>query len=108
MADSMIERVARALCIQRGREPDQLESGDDPRQNDTSVIDGHMPNGDAAHFSWREFENDARAIITVMRSFTEEMDLRLRNLDELDRICMIYSPAEEAWQWAIDQALDGA
>jgi len=70
---TMIERVARKLCWIRGYEPDQLEPGDDPYGNDTSLIDGRMPNGDPAHFMWRQFVKPARELFAEMREPTEAM-----------------------------------
>ena len=49
--------VARIIARQRAYDPDYLEPGDLPR------IDGHKPNGDPAHYIWREFIKDAKEII---------------------------------------------
>ena len=63
----MVERVARALCIHGGFDPDSLEPGD------AYGIDGTMPNGDPAHLFWRQFEAEARAAIEAMREMTDAM-----------------------------------
>lgn len=90
MAESMIERVAHAA--------------------ENAVLNPHAHGcsvsiiGDPARF----YDAISRAIIAAMRDFTEEMDLRQFGYDGREPICMIDRSADEVWQWAIDQALDGA
>lgn len=54
-----IEKIARALCLLRGYNPEQLEPGNAPYDGIFEVIDTTLPNGDSAHFLWRNFVNDA-------------------------------------------------
>jgi len=56
----MVQRVARVLCMQARRDPDALEAGD------VYGIDGRKPNGDPAHYNWREYVGDATEIILSM------------------------------------------
>jgi hypothetical protein len=67
MSESMIERVARAICRANGRDPDRLEPGDAPG------IDGQLPNGDPAHFVWKHYMDEARAAIEALREPTDDM-----------------------------------
>ena len=46
--------IARAFVGMRGLNPDQLEPGD------VYGVDGHMRNGDPAHYLWREYVDDER------------------------------------------------
>lgn len=64
---SMVERVARVLCKADRCDPDQLEPGD------AAGIDGHLSNGDPAHFLWREWSDRARLVIEAMREPTDAM-----------------------------------
>ena len=57
-----MKALARLLARQYGRDPDSLEAGDLPQ------IDGNLPNGDPAHFSWREFTDKANEIIQLMEN----------------------------------------
>lgn len=59
VTDEMVERGARALCKQRGGDPDRLEPGDVP------CIDGYRRNGDPAHFVWRHHADEARACLSA-------------------------------------------
>jgi hypothetical protein len=65
MSESMVERVARALCRDGGfQDTDSLDHrvrfGSDPPVVDTQPI-------------WRRFEKEARAAIEAMREPTEKM-----------------------------------
>ena len=53
------EKLARKLCELAGGDPDYLEPGD------ALGVDGVKPNGDKAHFFWREWLEDADAIIAA-------------------------------------------
>lgn len=52
----MRERIARALCEADGCDPDHLEPGDDPYQNDEPVIDGRNRKGEPCHLFWRRYD----------------------------------------------------
>lgn len=98
----MIEKVARALCAANGRTPDDLEPGD------VLGIDGHMRNGDPAHFLWREWSGKARTVIEAMREMTPEMRdaWQAQRNDPQYRHMMIEDVvADHWWPNAIDAAL---
>lgn len=98
---TMIERVARKLCHIRGYEPDQLEPGDDPYQNNVSLIDGRMPNGDAAHFMWRQFVTPAHELLSEMRNPPAELVMRADELIE-ESFNKTNDLAGPAWRCIID------
>ena len=54
-----IEKVAREFCRLSGIDPDQLEPGN------IYGVDGHLPNGDPAHFMWRQFVEKAKPMIKL-------------------------------------------
>ena len=60
MTMDKVEKLARFLCAQDRRDPDELEPGDVPQ------IDGRMRNGDPGHFRWREYVKQAKAIIKLL------------------------------------------
>jgi hypothetical protein len=93
MSESMIERVARAICRANGRDPDRLEPGDAPG------IDGQLPNGDPAHFVWKHYMDEARAAIEAMRSPTRDVLTAFVDAD-VDTFV-----AGVRWEAAIDAAL---
>jgi len=66
MSDELVERVAKAICAERGFDPDCLEAGDEP------VIDGYLRNGDPGHRLWREHVDEARAAIAAVAAYVEE------------------------------------
>lgn len=65
-----LEAVARALCIEDGRDPDRLEPGDDPYMGregyPSPCVDGVLPNDDKAHFLWRNYVFAAQAAINAL------------------------------------------
>jgi hypothetical protein len=62
--DPLAKEVARLLAIQDGRRnPDDYAAGD------AYGTDTVLPNGDPAHFVWREYLKHATAIIELVRSF---------------------------------------
>lgn len=65
-SEELIEKVARALCENEGRDPDYLEPGDDPYMNNTTCIDGYNRKGEPCHFFWRHYDRDARAAIAIV------------------------------------------
>ncbi len=54
------ETLARALCEADGYDPDRLEPGDDPYQEQdgfpSPCIDGHNRKGEPCHFFWRRYD----------------------------------------------------
>jgi hypothetical protein len=56
----LIEAMARAMCAENGRDPDQLEPGD------ALGIDGHR-NGEPCHFKWRHWTDAATAALAALR-----------------------------------------
>jgi len=58
--DKRTERVARALCVKAGINPDKLEPGD------VYGVDGIAANGDPCHFMWRQFADTAQAAIAAL------------------------------------------
>lgn len=66
-----VERVARAICLQHGHEPDALEPGDDPYMNNTSIIDGANRKGEPCHLFWRQYVGAAHAAIGAARGRTQ-------------------------------------
>jgi len=87
----MIERVARAMCRNRGLDPDEATSGE-----------GRVFAGGGSEFivhrrRWAEHSGDARAAIEAMREPTGEM------LDAGDAACA--GANERVWPAMIDAAL---
>jgi hypothetical protein len=68
---NMIEKAARALCVASGRDPDKLEPGD--CVGTWEGEDGVMPNGDVAHWIWRESVDKARMVIEAFLDPTDGM-----------------------------------
>jgi len=56
-----IEIIARIICKDRGRDPDELEPGDLPK------IDGICKNGDPGHFTWRQEISLAKKILDALK-----------------------------------------
>jgi hypothetical protein len=83
MTDSMVERVARALCASTGS---------------SELVVAH---------SWRAFEAHARAALAAMREPTDEMLHAGFLADEDDRMNggEGIEPLKSAWQAMIDEAL---
>lgn len=63
---TLVEEVARHLCEVNGGDPIALEPGDDPYGDNSSIVDGKMPNGEPAHFRWREWHLAAERVIHVI------------------------------------------
>jgi len=61
MADSMIERIARQICIAAQIDPNKYIS-----ETETTFQLGR-------HSAWKAFRDEARAILTVMREPTAAM-----------------------------------
>jgi len=68
---NMVEKVARALCVACGNDPDRLEPGN--CVGDWEGCDAVMPNGDPSHFMWRSWVSEAKAAIEAMRDPTDVM-----------------------------------
>lgn len=80
---TMLEHVARAICIRRGGDPD------------TEIT---YQNGSPSVLLWQDYEDDARAAIEAMRTPTDEM------LDAINAHAGSIAP-EYAWESGIDAAL---
>ncbi len=57
----LTEAVARLLCEQINHDPDDLEPGD------AYGVDHVLPNGDPAHYLWRQHVDDAREVIALVK-----------------------------------------
>jgi hypothetical protein len=64
---TLIELGARALCKERGYDPDQLEPGDLP------CVDGRNAKGEPCHFLWRDFAPRALLVLKAIREPTQTM-----------------------------------
>ena len=80
--DNRLKSVARTLCIHARRDPDSLEPGNAPYDTDEEAVDGTLPNGDPAHYSWREFVPRAKEILISINL----TGLRDEIADELQRV----------------------
>jgi hypothetical protein len=85
VAQSMIERVARILCKQWGRDPDEIVKGEG------AAFGRSWP-------GWEAFVDEAGDIIAAMREPTEGMN---------DAICDVATdrPHADYWRAGIDAAL---
>lgn len=64
-----VERVARLLCEFARRNPDELEPGNTPYDDETEVIDGRL-NERPAFYAWRLFVSRAKKIVDVLDEMT--------------------------------------
>ena len=91
---SMVERVARTLCTTRGVDPDK---------------EVHCQGGGIL-YEWHWWEREARAAIAAMREPTEGMLEGMSSLitGEVEdyNVYLGREDATEAWQLAIDAALE--
>jgi hypothetical protein len=83
MAESMIERVARAICTAAGIDPDRK--------------------GNETEWRWQEFEKEARAVIKEMR---EPTDVMVDAGDAVEPGVTGYTDALSHYQTMIDAALN--
>lgn len=94
---TMVERVARAICIAAGHDPDG------------PTCDIFVPGDPYAHLPWAGFRRQARAAIEALRTPTPEMveagDLAMVGLKSAKPE---YSTFPLGWQAAIDAALNTA
>lgn len=75
-----IEQVARALCKERGLDPDCVHWNDGLGLYPDDAV---MSNGKTGHYGWRRRVREARAAIETMRIPTEAMVVALHKaLDE--------------------------
>ena len=88
----MIERVAKAMCRYRAKNPVDGMSGT-PRYEDGPLLDTYI------QINWAWWESDARAAIEAMREPTECMVAAARRSAPYDR------DAGEVWPLMIDEAL---
>lgn len=72
LTPEQIEELARVLCEADGRDPDELEPGDDPYMNNTPVDDGRNRKGEICHFYWRKYVNDTQALAPIITRLTAE------------------------------------
>jgi hypothetical protein len=71
---NMREKLARAICEADGCDPDYLEPGDDPYQNNEPVIDGRNAKGYPCHFFWRRYDRIfTDPVLDTLREPTPEM-----------------------------------
>lgn len=87
----MIERVARALCVADGLDPDA-----DWRRSDQSMLAVAIPEGEEQR--WRTYASYARAAISALREPTKEM---IRAAAQVEKP-LLY---EKYWKAMIDAAL---
>ncbi|CAN5579664.1 hypothetical protein BH10PSE14_BH10PSE14_07000 [soil metagenome] len=82
MADTMIERAARALCGSAGRDPDARDAGADE------------PN-------WRDFADDVRTVLVTARELPEETFRAALESDDV----VAWGDYREFWRAVIDAVL---
>ncbi len=107
MSETMIERVARALCARLGVDPDQMVPS-------IVVNDLGRPMGMSASFSgpmqpqWMRWEGEARATMVAMREPTEAMlrDPTVITGRDSEGFGISEGDAREVWQAMIDTALN--
>lgn len=100
MPDTMIERVARALCKAAGDHPDSLYAGppiDEPVFLSSGAIQPTL--------GWHKYVPEARAAITAMREPTEAMDLSACKVTTSTRYGDGSSVPVAVWEAMIDAAL---
>jgi hypothetical protein len=84
----MIERVARVLCEQEGRDPDEVCIGEGAATGKT-------------WFGWQAFETNARKVLIAVRGLTDA-ELRAGGASEY---VVAHGDYREFWHGAIDAAL---
>lgn len=61
--EQQIEAAARALCVRYHLDPDALEPGNTPYNDETEVIDGESRSGESAFLVWRLYACDALTVL---------------------------------------------
>lgn len=103
-----LERAARALCDDRGLDPDGLEPGNAPYADDTEVVDGHLAGGPAFKI-WRLFVDQARTVLQAIREPSEAMQRKFVDLalhGDVLKHGGWQGYARDQWQAMIDAALE--
>ncbi len=100
----MVERVARALCSAKGRDPDRKVEGDRRLFAEREIEDGVMvPDDILFEPMWMAHQREARAAIAAMREPTEAMTDHFG--DWMGDAPKDHETARELWREAIDTAL---
>lgn len=97
----MIERVARALCIKAGADPDSLWTA--PENGEPSLVTNTSRAGGSQWPAWRWWVPSARAAMTAMKYVdgTDEANLiTVSNEERVEAVSLIM-----AWDGLIDAAL---
>jgi hypothetical protein len=88
--DETIEKVARALCVAAGDDPDKLEPGNSPSyllgadSIGVVCVDGTTSKGEEGFFVWRLYAEQATIAVTVAMAIENAENARLRTaLEEI-------------------------
>lgn len=119
MAESMVEKVARAICRETMDDPDEIftrhpppEGQILPSNREAEEFEYFDPELQETFYSWKRWRScakQARAAIEVMRVPTDEMLSAMSELIigdvEGQNVRLWIDDAREAWQIGIDAAL---